>query len=349
MSGLLLAILILLIVPLLLGALWNRLWQSLHIAQAPEITGKNFPGTYLSGVFVMFCIFEAVVILSMKFDMPFSKVVMMVSVLFLVLCGISCVLCQRELKILLLPPDVKSATLQGIKAEKKVYFILLLLVFLAQILLVAHFAPVTGDDNTMEMIQTSITTDTIGAVNPLTGQPYETGLTLQGKLLNLPLFYAYFIRIFNADPAVFLYRLIPAWVLLMSYMACSTMGRGLFRKENGGSDSRRQLFLVCYGILLTFGGYLFTTPGYQLIHGAWKGETIVITVVIPYLLGCLLQLREKNIRAMAILRFLLASVTVIPLMPWRKGIVYLLCIVIIAGIIWICGKLRDFMVRNTKM
>lgn len=329
MSSLLLSGIVLFIVPLLLGTLWNRIWKALGISKTPK---TSVPGNYLPGVFLMLCFFEGVVIFSMKFDLLFSQVVFIISVLFLLLCGLACVFCQRELKILLLPRDDNQIIQEEKGKEKIIYILLIFCVFLLQVFLIFYFAPVTGDDNTMEVVQTTLTTNTIGMYHPLTGRLYETGPTLQGKLLSLPVFYAYMIQIFSAEPAVFLYRIIPIWVLLMTYLAYSLIGNELFHDEE--KEKKKQLFLFFYSVLLLFGGYLFTTPGYQLLHGSWKGEGIVVTVLIPYLIS--LGINWKKERVMTILQAVLAALTMIPLMPWRKGIVYLGMLLIIMLVTGLC-------------
>lgn len=349
MSSLLLAGIVLFVVPLLLGTLWNHIGKALGIG---KIEKTSIPGNYLPGVFVMLCFFEGMVIFSMKLDLAFSKVVFGVSIFFLLLCGLSCVFCQRELKMLLLPKDQnESKADRKLKGGKKllpgeVYIILLLLIFMLQVFLNFHFAPVTGDDNTLEMVQTTLTTDTIGMYEPLTGQPYQTGPTLQGKLLSLPVFYAYMIQIFSADPAVFVYGIVPIWVLLMTYLSYSLIGDKLFRDEE--KEIKKQMFLFLYGVLLMFGGYLFTTPGYQLLHGGWKGETIVVTVIIPYLIS--LWMGWKKERVMTLLHAVLAGVTVIPLMRWRKGMVYLGLLLVIFVITELCINIRrkDMSQTNKK-
>jgi len=335
MSGLLLAVIVLFIVPLLLGTLWNRIWQIFHIA---KIEKTSVPGNYLPGVFLMLCFFEGIVIISMKMDMPFSKVVFVVSVLFLLLCGIACILCQKELKILLLPKSESGKeTDTPTEKKRKIWILFFLLVFFLQVLLVIHFAPVTGDDNTMEIVQTTLATDSIGMYNPLTGQPYETGLTFQGKLLSLPVFYAYMIQIFSMNPAMFIYGVIPIWALFMTYQVYSIMGDELFHHKGG--EQSKQLFLFFYSTLLLFGGFLFTTPGYQLLYGGWKGETLVVTVILPYLL-CM-GLHWSKEKHMTILQGILAAVTVIPLMRWRKGIVYIALMVGIILLTGVCMKIRN--------
>lgn len=302
---------VLLIVPTLFGSLWNKIWK-LKITTVADV--------FVPGLFLLFCFFEATTVLSMKLNWKLSRTVFLDSCLLLVLCGVACMLCQKELRQIFIINPIKRITI------KKV---ILAVFFLLQITVIIHFAPVVQEDNTMEAIQTNLTTDTIGMYNPMTGQAYQSGPTLESKLLITPVFYSCMIQIFHLNPAEFLYRMIPVWILFAGYLVYWLLAEQLFIGKGEEKQDKKVVFMILYACLLLFGDYLFTMLPYRLFHCGWMGETIVVAIVLPFVLSQCMQLKQ-NIEQKhgfekynVVFNLLLACVTVIPLMDAERGFMYL--------------------------
>lgn len=317
----------LVIVPLLLGTLGNLFIKVKKI---------SMPTTYVTGLFAMLLIFEGVVIVALKLDLPFSVLTYLFSILMLIICG-SAFFVTKQLRIR------KGFEWKNILLDQKkdivILCILWVIIFFAQIAVSFYFSPIVQEDNTMEIVQTTLTTNSIHMYNAMTGQASVNGIAMQGKFMALPLFYAYICRVFRLNPGVFLYRIVPTWILILSYMVYADWAGQMFRTEEDKPDTlAATVFVVLYAVLLFFGDFLFTTIPYRIFHCAWAGETVVVAIVLPFIISQCLQLRNK--KKAAIFSISISGMSVFILVSLQKGITYLTLTGIIMLLVFLITKVR---------
>lgn len=142
-------------------------------------------------------------------------------------------------------------------------------------------------DMTVETALSFLRTDAVYRVNPMTGRAYGEGLPTRLEILCLPMLYASLAAIFHIQPYVLILYVIPAVILLCSYMAYSCLAQGLFPEERW----KRLGFLAMAALIFWIGCSSYGMDGFGLLFTGWRGTTIRNTILIPYTFS--LCLRRK--------------------------------------------------------
>lgn len=153
-----------------------------------------------------------------------------------------------------------------------------------------------GGDMTVETVGSFLAADSVYQVNPMTGQPYSTGIPLRLKILCLPTLYACLCRYMDLSPAVLVYRVVPMVTLLSCYTAFGVLARCLFPEDADMSDDcsqrkKRACFLVVVSLILWVGTYREGMDGFHVLYTGWRGVAIRNAVLLPWLFS--LCLRKK--------------------------------------------------------
>lgn len=278
-----LLLILLAVVPFVLGTTVN------HIC-GEKGTDNTF--VYLVGVLFLFCVSQLVLLPGVKFGISLQTTAYGWAGTLMVLCIVSGVLNRRELRerLLKVRPLLKNPLWIAL---------LIILVLLAGSIL--YYQPVDHEDMTMETIQTTLATNTLYQFNPATGQAFAVGMTVRGKLVTLPLFYAMLLKVLPVSIPLFLYGIMPIWFLLVSFMAYARVADVLLctasAKENKRDSQIRNkkiIFVIIYGVLLIFGDYIFATSNFRILHLGAQGETILVSVVMPLFVALCLNWRLKR-------------------------------------------------------
>ena len=144
-------------------------------------------------------------------------------------------------------------------------------------------------DLTLETVASFLESDALYSINPMTGRPYVLGIPSRLKILCLPSLYGALCSIFALEPATLVIKMIPALVLLGSYLAYYTLAKYFF-PENAW---KRGVFLAVAALLMSAGDYLFGMDGFGLLHSGFRGVTIRGVILLPYLFGLLLRRKYK--------------------------------------------------------
>lgn len=176
------------------------------------------------------------------------------------------------------------------KREEKVLFgILLLIVFSQLFFIAASGVEYRQGDMTVETVNGFLTTDAIYSVNPMTGEPYASGMPLRLKILCLPTLYACVSRFTGLAPQFVIRKLIPIATLLGCYTAYGVLARVMIPEEK--DRGRRLCFLIAAGLLLWAGNYRYGMDGFGVLFCGYRGVVIRNNVLVPWLLS--LCLRKK--------------------------------------------------------
>ena len=194
--------------------------------------------------------------------------------------------------------------------------------------------PYINNDITGETVQTMLATDSIYAVNPLTGQPFSEGMPMRLKVLVLPTLYAVLCKWTGIPAAVMCYRIMPTVILLLSYLVYSRLAIHLFSE-----DRKKQIwFLFFVALIYQFGCYSEVMDGFLLLFKGGQGDAIRACVLLPYaLLGCL----QKDIKKIVLC--LLAEVCVV----WTfYGMGY---VALTVGIVYVLRLVKHIADRRKKV
>ena len=204
----------------------------------------------------------------------FALLVVAVSVIFL---------CRKK--------DVnRKWQLQNVKKKLQPAWIAFFVVAILQLIFVSLAKEVyVAGDITLETVKSFLHTDAVYQVNPLTGNEYTLGMPLRLKILCLPTLYAGISQAFGLAPQQVLCEIIPAFVLIGSFLAYSTVANYFFPEDS----RKRGLFMLVVAVLLGAGDYMPGMDGFGVMHSGFSGVTIRAAVLLPYTFGAVLRKKYK--------------------------------------------------------
>lgn len=170
-----------------------------------------------------------------------------------------------------------------------IYLCFGVIVIMQLIAIVTGRSVYTEGDMTLETVNSFLATDAIYQVNPMTGNVYTQGIPMRLKILCLPTFYAILCEVFGLSAELVVWGMIPAFVLLYSYLAYSTVAKALFPEDT----LKRGIFLVIVALLYTFGDYMYGMDGFGIMHSGFRGVTIRAAILLPYVFGLMLRKKYK--------------------------------------------------------
>lgn len=292
---------------------------------------SNIAEKCLIGTFALLVIFEGFVLVAQRINLSFNRMCIFYSVLLILIVAINAVFLSKRIYENLVVKE-------PISIEPIVMIVVIILIQVAGFFILM---PDVTADYTLETVNTTIVSDSIYKYNPGTGKVFQNGLTLRGGIVTLPIFYAYLEKVFNhvsisgndftGNIACLIYRAIPTWGLLLSFICYGTWANYLFKK-----DKRIQLkvaiFLTGLGLLNICGMFSKNCIFYNQMFRGFRGETICFSVIIPYAIYCLMKMinNKNNVKWINVLLALLCTVM---LVDYQKGFVptviaILICIAI---------------------
>lgn len=219
-------------------------------------------------------------------------------------------------------------------------FPLLSILLVIQIGFLTRLVPDVSGDFTVETVNTTIQSDLIYENHPGMGDTFAYGITFRGKLVSLPLFYAYlkelfsFGEVFPCHASVIVYRMIPIWGLLLSYLVYGLWAGVFFgRTDQGGR--RAVLFFIGLGVIILFGSYSEDSIFYYQMYRGFRGETLVFAVLIPYAIYLCWQI-YCNKKYVSVIYLIMTGITTLILTDYQKGFMpfimaFLICSLVAAG------------------
>lgn len=286
--------------------------------------------TVLIGTFLMLLLWEFLVLPAIKLVASFAVVSRIYSGLLLAIFILSFIFCNKEMR-----KQWKTASIHvsGLTLA-------LIVLFLMQAGRFLLLTPDVSGDFTAETVNTALQSDLIYENHPGMGDTFAYGITFRGKLVSLPLFYAYLKGLFSGGElfpchaAVLVYRIIPIWGLLLSYMVYGLWADVFFGKTDMSRD-RAALFFIGLGFINIFGAYSENSILYYQMYRGFRGETIVFAVLIPYTIYLCWQV-YGNKKYASIIYLIMTGITTLILTDYQKGlmpfvIVFFICSLIAAG------------------
>ncbi len=311
----------LLFVAYLMGSLIKKL---LHDSE------QKFPEAVLVGTLLMLLLWEFLVLPAIKLVASFSVVSRIYSGLLLAIFVLSFVFCSKDIR-----KQWKSASVHA-----SGLILALIMLFALQIGFFLTLEPDVSEDFTVETVNTTIQSDLIYENHPGMGDTFVYGITFRGKLVSLPLFYAYlkelfFVgELFPCHASVLVYRVIPIWGLLLSYLVYWLWADVFFGKMDM-SRNRIVLFFIGLGFINIFGAFSEDSIFYYQMYRGFRGETIVFAVLIPYTIYLCWQI-YGNKKYASVIYLIMTGITTLILTDYQKGLmpfamVFSLCSLIAAG------------------
>lgn len=286
---------------------------------------------FILGMLLMFLLWEMLILPSIKLLASFAIVSKVYSVLLLAIALTAILFCGKEMR--------NGWMIRSVKMPWMALIVVML--FLLQTGYFIMMQPDVAGDFTVETVNTTIQSDLIYENHPGMGDTFTYGITFRGKLVTLPLFYAYLTNLFSCHAVVIVYRAIPTFVLLLSYMAYGLWADVFF----GKAEHREAKTALFYGgiTLLNFCGSLSeNSMFYYQLHKGFRGETIVFSILIPYAVYLCWQI-YGNKKYRSIIYLIMTGIGTLTLTDYQKGFVPLFMTVIICSLVAIGYKVRRWL------
>lgn len=286
--------------------------------------------TCLIGMFGLLLLWEALVLPAIKLLFSFEVLTQIYSALLLLICAKGAITCSRDMgKYRYTPgPDWLSPAA-----------VLAVLVFILQAVSYFFFYPDTGNDATVETVVTTVSSDLIYENHPYMGSTFVYGITFRGKLVSLPLFYAYLKTISAGRAVTIVYCIAPLMSLLLNYAVYGIWIEQFTEQAKNPTRLKAQCFLIL-GLLNLSGSFSHDSVFYYLIHKGFRGETIVFGAILPYVLYLCFRIFVHH-EYPKLLRLFLALAVTIPIADVQRGLLpCTMCVVIMLLIVlvWQFGK-----------
>ena len=301
--------------------------------------------TYLIGFFFLFFL-QAVVFIpfvwlgkSLSDAVGVLYILVFLLVLLFILCMGIHVISRRK-------KGTEPVVKQPWKKTDKACFLMMILVFLLILLRMALSINLLREDIVLETVLTTIQSDSLYVIHPLTGQVMEAGMISSKKILTSPLFYAGLVQMTGVDAETFLYFVMGVMTLLCSYYAYAL----LFSQVSFNTRSKRYVFWIMMGLLILSGDYHSGVISYKLLYQGYEGNTICFAVILPYLLYLIVAWyrkeseEEKNtfaVRFMYLTKIVMSFAVSVLITSLGCGLVFLFMAMVIAGICCLIKSIKE--------
>lgn len=209
----------------------------------------------------------------------FSKSALVLTLLLLVICGISMLVCKKELW-------ENWKKMKGFSLKKISYgrhYALVLWLFLGIVFVAVTECAGNRSDAMVETVQTTLMTNTMNQYHPFTRQKLELGMILSKKVITLPFFYSVLSVWTGFDGVTSVWVVGTLLTAVCSLLAVAELGGLLFFRD----FKKTWLMIVFMELMYLSGDYYVGSAGYRQLFYGYSGEVIVGSVTIPCML-CIL-------------------------------------------------------------
>ncbi|MBE5847836.1 MAG: hypothetical protein E7300_09200 [Lachnospiraceae bacterium] len=243
-------------------------------------TEFSFGETYLMGLLFLLTLGEAAACVVIKMKAPFSLFCQIVGYGALFVCVVSLINIPAFRQAMHRGRAVAKQTEEALtdKKSRAVLAVAVIVLWLIQIAACLIYDPNPVSDTMGETIWTMVLSGRVFEINPVTGSALQTGMYPLYKLASLPLFYAMLFQQAGIPMEMFLFLMIPIWVICIHMVVVYRWGSELFQTQIG----KRHWFLVFYGIMLAVGDGSHVGFPYLLLHRGWTGEAMAYAFAVPF-------------------------------------------------------------------
>jgi len=324
-------VLFIFVMPLLAGYVVNIITRQKETSQIE---------TYLIGFFLLFFLQGPLFFLSIKQNLGFAQACQRVKIVLVVVAFLGVAVAAFRVFGAIKSRKEKNkeqdetlfVTKHG--KEEKIYFVCMLFVFVIALVQIFAALPYTREDVVLETVRTTLSTDTMYQVHPLTGKNMELGMITSKQLVTLPLYYAFLADLAGLEAKVLLYVVISAFVLIASYFAVIKFAMAYFGKNRKAIS----LFMLIYGVMVISGTYFEYAGGYRLLYNGYAGEVICLLVMMPYVMYLLVTFKEKKQIWQNLVKIGICLMASLFMTGMGTGVLFILATLVIGGICCIPAK-----------
>lgn len=252
------------VLPFCVGVLPVRIMKEEH---------RSFGMIWVSGWFMMFAVFQVLVVPFIVTEQSFSLAVRTYSIVISAIAVVSVVIGRRALKKSM--DNLKDDHIENGQLPVMILVLVLIAVQLAGAFFLQYL---DGDD--AFYVATSLTsehTDTMYRFTPYYGANGE--LDIRHALSPVPIFMAWLARVSGIHVTILCHSYISMLFLLLMYMIYFQMAKRLFANQK----KNQWLFLLALSIWYLFGNVSIYAAESFAFTRTWQGKSMFPNLIIPYL------------------------------------------------------------------
>ena len=252
------------VLPFCVGVLPVRIMKEEH---------RSFGMIWVSGWFMMFAVFQVLVVPFIVTEQSFSLAVRTYSIVISAIAVASVVIGRRALKKSM--DNLKDDHIENGQLPVMILVLVLIAVQLAGAFFLQYL---DGDD--AFYVATSLTsehTDTMYRFTPYYGANGE--LDIRHALSPVPIFMAWLARVSGIHVTILCHSYISMLFLLLMYMIYFQMAKRLFANQK----KNQWLFLLVLSIWYLFGNVSIYAAESFAFTRTWQGKSMFPNLIIPYL------------------------------------------------------------------
>lgn len=252
------------VLPFCAGVLPVRIMKEEH---------RSFGMIWVSGWFMMFAVFQVLVVPFIVTEQSFSLAVRTYSIVISAIAVVSVVIGRRALKKSM--DNLKDDHIENGQLPVMILVLVLIAVQLAGAFFLQYL---DGDD--AFYVATSLTsehTDTMYRFTPYYGANGE--LDIRHALSPVPIFMAWLARVSGIHVTILCHSYISMLFLLLMYMIYFQMAKRLFANQK----KNQWLFLLTLSIWYLFGNVSIYAAESFAFTRTWQGKSMFPNLIIPYL------------------------------------------------------------------
>lgn len=234
---------------------------------------RSFGMIWVSGWFMMFAVFQVLVVPFIVTEQSFTLAVRTYSIVIAAISVLSLVIGRHAVK-----KAIDNFKDSRIESGQLPVMILVIVLIAAQLAASFFLQYLDGDD--AFYVATSLTsehTDTMYRFTPYYGANGE--LDVRHALSPVPIFMAWIARVSGIHVTILCHSYISMLFLLLMYMIYFQVARRLFP----GQKKNQWLFLLALSIWYPFGNVSIYTAESFAFTRTWQGKSMFPNLIIPYL------------------------------------------------------------------
>ncbi|HKM03974.1 MAG TPA: DUF6077 domain-containing protein [Lachnospiraceae bacterium] len=287
---------------------------------------------YVAGWFMMFSMFQVVIIPFIILKKPFSLATTCVSYVMIVFAIISLIVGRKVVSECFIKVRRSNNQKNGWKLFG---WLLVILLIVTQMIFFANFQHLDGDDAYFIAIANDcISFDSMYLRNAYTGD-LIAGLDIRHALSPVPVFMAWIGKSTGVSPTVIAHSVLAPIFLGLMYLVYAVLGRRLLKDKK----QYVPLFVIFTMVWYIFGNVsIYTTETFAYMR-TWQGKAMFGNLVIPMIYVCILfYLEEKRNWG----EWLLLFAVVVTAIFTTSTAVFMIPIILLLTIIFSFTRIKKF-------
>lgn len=272
-------LLVIIILPIIYGAFISVLFKN---------TESRWSVLYASGFVAMILALLVSTLVALKIDANLH----IGSLIYFAILGIGALV---SLPFVIISIRQKKMPKLAFNLDKRNLFFLVPAVILG-IIAIFVYVPSYINDNTWEIVTTTLYSGSIYEYSSMTGKAMElgtAGLPIFNKINVMPLFYSYFASVFGLDMWLLGGIVVPAIVYIVNLSLVYQIAKEIVPSID------KAFFMVLYMIIMMAGTYLPiggipVTVGYAILREGYSGYAICYGILAPLILWWILKKRYMS-------------------------------------------------------